>query len=552
MTTGRTTTDDIAALETLESKPWGARLIGYLGLSGPGFLQGAMTLGGGSAVASLAIGANFGYEYLWVQPVSMVIGCIMLFAVSYQTLSTEERPYQAMRKHLSKTVALLWALAAIASSIIWGLAQYPIGAGMLEDVVLVTTGFEVAAKGTAGHQGYLFVCALLMYVVVAVTAWNYSKGGAFIRGVETTLKILVGAILVCFALVVLGASMKGRIDWVGALMGFVPRSFPTDSRGLTTLMGAFGAAIGINMTFVYGYTLLRRNWGKAHRTLSRYDITLGLVIPYMIVVSLISIACSSGLYPLAKPLEVKARLLTVEARIPAVTDPAVVTQLQAHLTTARALAEEARQIAETDQKFAVSGAKYRAAEAELAEAQSILDVAAPDALVPDATQQRVTGLMKERADLIRPVAAAKVFAAGGFGDVLGRVVFCIGILGMTTNALIMHMLCCGFACAEVFGFPIGSRRYQFACLITTPAVLGVFFWHIYGMYIGLITSAICAFLLPIAYVGWLIMNNNKAYLGAETPTGSRRLLANTAMTVCIAVVVIALAYTTWVKISTLL
>lgn len=540
---------EAARLQELEAKRWLPRLVGYLGLSGPGFLQGAMTLGGGSAVASLAVGANFGYEYLWVQPVSMIIGCIMLFALSYQTLSSGERPYVAMQRHLSKTVALLWALAAIASSVIWGLAQYPIGAGMLEDMVRVTTGFEVTTKGSTGHQAYLFGFAVVMYGVVALTAWNYSKGGAFIRGVEKTLKVLIAVIVICFGLVVVGASMKGRIDWVGALAGFIPRSFPTDGAGLTTLMGAFGAAIGINMTFLYGYTLLRRNWGKAHRILSRYDITMGLVIPYIIVVSLISIACASGLYPLAKPLEVQAKLLEVESMSYAMADADARLRVEGLTSEARRLTEEGSSVAERDQKFAQAGRKYRAAEAKLATAQTLILTKAPEARVSEATQQRVDALRKQRADLIRPTAAAKVFESGGLGTVFGRIVFCLGILGMTTNALIMHMLCCGFACAEVVGFPIGSRRYQYACLITTPAVLGVFFWHVYGMYIGLITSAICAFLLPIAYVGWLIMNNKSSYLGAETPTGRRRMLANVAMSLCIVVVVVALAYTTWIKMA---
>ena len=60
-----------------------------------------MTLGGGSAITSLTLGAVFGYEFLWVQPVSMLIGCVMLFALSHQTLSTGERPFQAMRRHVS-------------------------------------------------------------------------------------------------------------------------------------------------------------------------------------------------------------------------------------------------------------------------------------------------------------------------------------------------------------------------------------------------------------------------------------------------------------------
>jgi hypothetical protein len=53
-------------------------------------------------------------------------------------------------------------------------------------------------------------------------------------------------------------------------------------------------------------------------------------------------------------------------------------------------------------------------------------------------------------------------------------------------------------------------------------------------------------------VGWLMMNNNRSYLGAETPTGWRRFCANAAMTLCIVVVVTALGYTTWVKVSTML
>ena len=43
----------------------------YLKLLGPGYLQSAMTLGGGTASASLFAGAVFGYQLLWVAPVAM-------------------------------------------------------------------------------------------------------------------------------------------------------------------------------------------------------------------------------------------------------------------------------------------------------------------------------------------------------------------------------------------------------------------------------------------------------------------------------------------------
>ena len=45
-----------------------------------------------------------------------------------------------------------------------------------------------------------------------------------------------------------------------------------------------------------GYTLLDRGWTKAHRELSRWDIVMGLVIPYILVTSLVSIAAAGAFY----------------------------------------------------------------------------------------------------------------------------------------------------------------------------------------------------------------------------------------------------------------
>ena len=86
------------------------------------------------------------------------------------------------------------------------------------------------------------------------------------------------------------------MDWSAALYGLIPHSLPNDAFGVTTLMAALGSAVGINMTFVYGYTLLSRNWGKDQRSLARYDIVLGLVIPYLITTTLISVAAAALLF----------------------------------------------------------------------------------------------------------------------------------------------------------------------------------------------------------------------------------------------------------------
>ena len=276
----------------IAQRPLLKRALAYVRLSGPGWLQGAMTLGGGSAIASLTIGGVYGYELLWVQPLAMVIGCIMLFALSHQTLSTGERPFKAMCR-IHPALAWGWALAALASSIIWGFSHYPLSAGMTEEVVAVTTGFRLEDGGA--REVYLFALAVIVWAFCAYTAWHYGKGGSMVRLFENGIKWLSVFTVLAFASVVVTASWNGQIEWLRVLRGFVPGNLPTDSEGVTTVMAALGAAVGINMTFVYGYTLLNRGWGKVQRELSRYDIIMGLVLPYVLVTSLISIAAAGAL-----------------------------------------------------------------------------------------------------------------------------------------------------------------------------------------------------------------------------------------------------------------
>lgn len=446
---------EIYQLQALAAKPALARLPAYLKLSGPGWLQGAMTLGGGSAITSLTIGAVYGYELLWVQPLSMVIGCIMLFALSHQTLSTGIRPYAAMRDHVNPGVAWLWAVAALASSIIWGFSHYPLSAGMLEEIIAVGSGFSLQESGGTAREMFLFGLALLVWCLCAYTAWHYGAGGRAVRVFETAIKLLSGMIIIAFAWVVANASLNGQVDWAAVMAGFVPRSLPTDTAGVTTVMAALGTAVGINMTFVYGYTLLDRGWGREHRELARYDIVLGLVLPYILVTSLMAIAAAGAFY--GSDLGIQGKL--------------------------------------------------------------------------------------------SPASAGQMFTEAGMGPVTGRLIFALGVLGMAIGSLVMHMLCCGAAAAALFNWEPHSRRYRLALLLPTPAVLGVFLWSTMGAYVVLPTSAICGFLLPIAYLGWLVLNNRSAYLGLDQPQGLRAMVYNSAMVLCIVTVLASVCYSTAVALD---
>ena len=449
--------EETRQLQGLAARPALQRIPGYLRLSGPGWLQGAMTLGGGSAITSLTIGAVYGYELLWVQPLSMLIGCIMLFALSHQTLSTGTKPFEAMRDHVHPSLAWLWAIAALASSIIWGFSHYPLSAGMLEEIIAVGTGFSLQRNEGMARELYLFALALLVWCLCAFTAWNYGAGGRPVKLFETSIKYLSGMIIIAFAWVVVSASANGQVEWGAVLAGYIPRSLPGDSAGVTTIMAALGTAVGINMTFVYGYTLLDRGWAREHRELSRYDIVMGLVVPYVLVTGLISIAAAGAFY---------------------------------------------------------------------------------------GSEMSIQGKLS-------PAQAGQMFSEAGMGPVTGRLIFAVGILGMAVGSLVMHMLCCGAAAGAMFNWEPHSRNYRLALLLPTPAVLGVFLWSSMGAYVILPTSAICGFLLPIAYLGWLALNNNRTYLGDDRPDGARGLVYNMAMVLCIVTVLASVCYSTAVALDLL-
>ena len=284
---------EVEMLEALAKESAGKRFRGYWSLTGPGWLQSAFTLGGGSAVASLYLGAHYGYELMWVQPLAMTVGIIMLAACAHQTLSTGVRPFAAMSRFIHPGVAWAWALATLVSSWVFHFPQYSLAAGVTEDMTTLLTGWS--PQGAVRTTFLLAIGAVILAVSTAIT-WNYGRGIRGIRLYERTLKAFIAMIIIAFGLVVARGAISGTIDWGAMARGFIPTSIPSDAQGVTTVMGAFGAAVGINMTFLFGYSLLARGWGTAHRGLARFDLVTGMLLPYAIVTSLIIIAAASTIY----------------------------------------------------------------------------------------------------------------------------------------------------------------------------------------------------------------------------------------------------------------
>jgi len=432
-------------LELLEKKGFFQRWRGYTSLTGPGWLQSALTLGGGSAIASLFAGSYLQYQLLWVQPVAMLLGIIVLYAISYQTLSTSERPFLAIKRILHPVAAWIWACGALLATIIWHFPQYALAAGMTEDMVKAATGWEPTPTG---QTLFLIAVGLIVLMVSTWITWNYGKGHKGIRFYEKLLKSMVWIIIIAFSVVVLRRTFDGGVEWGKVLKGFLPLNIPKDKHGITIVMAAFGAAVGINSTFLFPYTLLARGWGKSHLALSRFDLITGTLIPFCLITSLIVIAAGSTIYD------------------PTATEPTRLT----------------------------------------------------------------------------PVDAAKIFESAGLGVFLSRIVFGLGIIGMALSTLTVHMLMCGFAACELLKIEPSGWKYKLACLLPIPGVSGVIIWKYMGPWIAVSTSAICGLLLPFAYVIFLILQNNRSFLGSACPTGLKALAWNVSLSLALLVSLASAGY----------
>lgn len=282
-------------LRELDQRPWGERLRGYYRLTGPAWMQSAMTLGAGSAAASVVAGAFYGYTLLWVQPVAMLLGVFMMAALANVTLTKGERAYRIFQRELHPAVAFLWALATVVSTVIWHFGQYALLGGATWDLAGVA-GLRDAAGSRTVETTVRFAGGFVILGLNIALTWSYGSKASGVRLYETALRWMVRFTMLAFLVVVLVQAARGRLDFGAIFRGFVGFEVPDRPGALTTVLGAIGAAVGINMTFLYPYSLLARGWGPAHKGLARFDLGLSLLVPYIILTSLIIIGLASTLH----------------------------------------------------------------------------------------------------------------------------------------------------------------------------------------------------------------------------------------------------------------
>ena len=418
----------------------------------------------------------------------------MLSAISYVTLSKdkiEDRPFELAKRHVSPALAWGWLIATIIADVVFCAAQFALGTD--------------AIQGNLGGEGLPpFLITGLLFAIAFYLIWLFSGEGKASRIIDNIIKTLVAIIVLAFMGVVVTLMINDAIDWGGIASGLIPDFSalfrPTDTYATSIsaageyggfwesyigdsqrniIIGAFGTAVGINMTFLLPYSIMKKKWGKKHRELARFDLILGLLIPFILGASALIISTASQFHA-------KKNGHVSEGAYHQVLDARLKAEHKDFSTYSVAQIEQLRLNA------------------------------------PTADKELSTMLAKRNAN---DLANALTPFLGSWS----QLIFGIGILAMAISTMLVHMMMNGYAVSEAFGQP--GQRKLFLVGAAIPAFAGFFSPLIWNgaakTALAVPASVIATTLLPIAYLIFLLLMNSKKALGAELP--KRRLLVNVLM-----------------------
>ena len=498
-------------LKSVEHKPASEKLLTYTKLSGPGWLQGAITLGGGSLAGSLYLGVISGYQLLWLQPLMMVLGVLMLSVIGYVTLSTGKKPFQAINEHINPVLGWGWLIAAMLANLVWAMPQFSLGTAALQQNLGVFSGED-------GDK----LCAVFLFVIGTVVVLMYDSKA--VKYFELILKIMVGVVVLSFFGVV--AVMAGNLDWGAIFKGFIPDfsllSQPADKfkdiisgssdseYWKNTILGsqrdrmvtAAATAVGINMTFLLPYSMLRKGWGREHRGLASFDLGAGLFIPFFLATTCVMIASASQFHG-----KFDEGLIHSEKATP------LTEKLQGgydkNLGAFQAHIGEEKNPNETDKQLAAM-------------------LVSRDAFQLAGSLEKLTG-----------------------NKAVSQTIFGIGVVGMAISTIIILMLINGFCLTEALGTEMGGPIHKVGSIL--PGITGalgfLFLWSNADakFLLAVPTSVFGMVLLPIAYFTFFCMINSKELLGDALPKGGKRVALNLAIGLALLASTIGAGWSIWSK-----
>jgi hypothetical protein len=290
------------------------------------------------------------------------------------------------------------------------------------------------------------------------------------------------------------------LDAIGPV-GSGTRDYWTDrivSQQRDVMIAAAATAVGINMTFLFPYSLLRKRWTRAYRGLAIFDLSTGMFIPYVLATACVVIASGSQFHT-----KIDAGFEFDSNR--AVTVPDKFAKEFGSLLDARTAAELGSETSLAEQKLAAALVK------------------------------------RDSMDLSKSLAPLT-------GPVIADIIFGLGVLAMTLSTISILMLISGFVFCEMLAAPHGKLTHRLGGAVAgVIGATGPFIWGEASAYLAVPTSVVGFILLPFAYITFFLLMNQRSLLGDDRPRGVRRVSWNLLMGVAATIASIGSLYMIWDK-----
>lgn len=242
------------------------RMLNKLRYVGPALIVGALTFGPGNAVASATLGAESGYDVLWLLVVSSILMLVFTDMAARIAMCYPTSIIQAIKNHIATPAGVVVGCGFFLLAVTFGTGSM-IGASLGLQVV---TGLDIKLLSA--------ICA----VAAVALLWT---GGAYKR-----FERVMVAMMVVMALAFIFTAIVSKPDLGDMATGLVPSAVPG---GLIAAFALLGTNLSLYAAFYMAYTLRDKGTSRAeYRATTRWDTIPGALLPGILTIAIIASAAT--------------------------------------------------------------------------------------------------------------------------------------------------------------------------------------------------------------------------------------------------------------------
>jgi manganese transport protein len=238
---------------------------------GPAWIISAVACGPATLASVSIAGASYGYDLLWVVILSAVFGATAQYLAARIGILEGKGIIASTEERLGKVWA--WALAIDAI-----LATYVAALVLMNALVGITS---LITRVETPWWGVPYAVAIALALI---------RGGY--RWFETLCKVIVGFVVLCFAI----TAIQADIVSVDLVQGMIPR-IPEKIDSAFMIAAIMGGAVHITIIGMHTYTTNARKWTRRDLGLARFDNVLSMGFAFGIYSVAIFLVAAAVLHP---------------------------------------------------------------------------------------------------------------------------------------------------------------------------------------------------------------------------------------------------------------